>query len=438
MHKMTETQPSSRKYAWFVLMMMVLLYMVNVADRYVASGLLEDIKKTFDVSDQFMGFLVGPAFAVVYTLLAIPIARFADRANRVRIIVAGAIVWSGFTVASGFAQTPWTFAAARLGVGVGEAAFLAPAFSLLSDYFPPKKRAFAFAILNFGVYFGQIFGLVGGAAIADAYHWRNAFLVLGAPGVLLGLMTLILVREPERGRLDREAADAFYDAEISDVPASFGVTVRALWARRSFRFMTMGTALGGFASYGFGIWAPTLFARAFNLSLTEANARYGGPSFVAGIIGALLLGVICDQLAAKDARWPFRLCAGGLFGFFVSMFALCFVNDITIATILTFPAGLMAGGWVIAMQSALQDLLPAKARATGSALWGFALTFTGLALGVWFVGVANDMLSGAYGDQAIRYSLALTLCAAIPSLILILMAGRTVAEDREILRKALG
>ena len=153
---LSDTTPQSKKYSWFVLLMMVLLYLVNVADRYLASGLLEEIKKTFEVSDTFMGFLVGPAFAVVYTLLAIPIARLADKRNRVKIIVIGAIVWSCFTVLSGIANTPWAFALSRLGVGVGEAAFLAPAFSLLSDYFPPKKRAFAFAILNFGVYFGQI------------------------------------------------------------------------------------------------------------------------------------------------------------------------------------------------------------------------------------------------------------------------------------------
>ncbi len=433
MTEIHDPTPKNRRYAWFVLMMMVLLYLVNVADRYVASGLLEEIKKTFQVSDTFMGFLVGPAFAVVYTLLAIPIARFADRNNRVKIIVAGAIIWSGFTVLSGLVQTPWTFAFARLGVGVGEAAFLAPAFSLLSDYFAPKKRALAFAILNFGVYFGQIFGLVGGAAIAEASHWRTAFISLGAPGVLLGLLTLMLVKEPKRGRLDpvNKATD-------SKSTLSFIETFKLLWARRSFRLMTIGTALGGFASYGFGIWAPTLFARAFDLSLTEANARYGGPSFIAGITGAIVLGVLCDRLTAKDVRWPFRLSAIGLVGFFLSMIILCFVDDVYFATLLTLPAGLMAGGWVIAMQAALQDLLPAKARATGTALWGFALTFTGLAIGVWFVGKLNDVFTAQYGDQAIRYALAITLLTAIPSMICILLAGRTFETDREELADTLG
>lgn len=422
-----------RSYAWFVLLMMILLYLINVADRYLASGLLEEIKKTFDVSDTFMGLLVGPAFAVIYTALAIPIARLADRKSRVKIIVTGAILWSLFTVMSGLVQTPWMFALARLGVGVGEAAFLAPAFSLLSDYFPPKKRALAFALLNFGVYFGQIFGLVGGAAIAEASHWRNAFIYLGAPGIILAIFTLLLVKEPVRGRLDPDSVSSLQDKNRLSLTQTF----MTLWRQRSFRFMTIGTACGGFASYGFGIWAPTLFARAFDLSLTEANSRYGLPSFVAGITGALLLGIICDRLASKDARWPFRLSAFGLLGFFLSMFILCFVDNVNIATALCFPAGLLAGGWVIAMQSALQDLLPAKARATGTSIWGFALTFSGLAMGVLFVGFVTDMLDASYGNQAIRVSMALTLMTSIPAVVFILLAGRTVEADRAALLKVL-
>lgn len=214
-------------------------------------------------------------------------------------------------------------------------------------------------------------------------------------------------------------------------------TFRLLWKKRSFRWMTLGTAFGGFSSYGFGIWAPTLFARAFELSLTEANSRYGLPSFAAGLTGALILGVLCDHLASKNAAWPFRLAGGGLAGFFISMFVLCFVKDVNIATALCFPAGLMAGGWVIAMQSALQDLLPANARATGSAIWGFALAFSGLALGVLFVGAVTDMLDVSFGDDAIRISMAITLLPVIPAVFLSSMAGRTAQADRAALLKAL-
>jgi len=434
---MTEdTTPNSRPYAWFVLFMMVLLYLVNYADRYVAVGLLEEIQSTYQVSNSYMGFLVGPAFAIVYTLLAIPIARLADRHNRVRIIAAGAIIWSAFTVLSGLAETPLTFALSRLGVGVGEAAFLAPAFSILSDYFAPQKRALAFAVLNFGVYFGQIFGLVGGAAIAEASTWQNAFLVLGIPGIILAIATLALVREPVRGRLDPVLPTD------SSNQISFKDAFKALWSKRSFRFMTLGTAFGAFASYGFGFWAPTLFARAFDLTPKVAAARYGGPSFIAGITGALALGFLCDKLASRDARWPFRLCAIGLSGFCTTMLILCFTKSVNFATLLTFPAGLMAGGWVIAMQAALQDLLPAKIRATGTSIWAFALTFSGMALGVQFVGVATDGIATLLGDNSghmdIRYAMTITLLVCIPAIIFIILAGKSFEQDRIALAKEIG
>lgn len=421
-----ETRSPSRAYAWFVLLMMILLYLVNIADRFLVSGLLEEIKKTYEVSDAFMGMLAGPAFAVVYTVFAIPIARLADKNSRVKIIVAGAVMWSAFTVMSGLVQTPWWFAFARLGVGIGEAAFLAPAFSLLSDYFPPKKRAFAFAMLSMGVYFGQVIGLVGGAAIAEASHWRNAFIYIGAPGILLAAITLLFVREPIRGRLDPDTVST----RDQTIDVSFGETFKILFAQRSFRLITIGTALGGFSSYAFGIWAPTLFARAFELSPAQANTRYGLPMFAAGLTGALLLGFLCDRLAARDARWPFRLSAMGLLGFFAGMFVLCFVQNVNVATALCFPAGLMAGGWAVAMQSALQDLLPAKARAIGSSIWGFAITFTGLVVGVQFTGLANDFFAAEIGAQGIRWSMAISLIPAIPAAFCLLLAGRTVEEDR--------
>ena len=422
--EMDETE-DKRGYAWFVLFMMLMLYMMNIIDRYVASGLLERIKESFEVSDSYMGFLVGPAFAIMYTLLALPIARFADRYNRVRIISIGAITWSFFTVLSGYTNTPETFAVARLGVGVGEAAFFAPAFSLLADYFKPGRRALAFAILNFGVYFGQLIGLAGGAAIADAYHWRIAFIVLGAPGIVLGIITWMVVKEPVRGRLDGAMATA------SDALLPIREALGALFGRKSFRYILLGSACGGFAGYGFGIWAPTLFHRVFDLTLTEASTRYGVPSVVAGLLGAVIIGLISDRLSARDRRWPLRLSAIGVVGSMAFMVAMCFAPTAEIATALAIPAGLLGGGWVVAVQASLQDLLPAKLRATATAFWGFALAFSGLALGVQFAGIATDYLVVTMGEDAIRYSLALTLSLCIPSSIFLILASLSLESDQK-------
>ncbi len=424
--KLLDTSVQSRKYAWFVLFMMVLLYFINYADRTLANALLEKIKQTYQVSDTYMGFVIGPAFALVYCVAAIPIARLADRHNRVRIIAMGAVIWSIFTMLSGLSKTPEIFALSRFGVGIGEAAFLAPAYSLLSDYFPPKKRAFAFAIMNLGVYFGGAFGNIGGTALAANYDWQTTFLWLGGPGVLLAGLTVILVKEPERGRLDGVI-------RTKTVQDSFSKVYSSLITTPSFRLITIAALFGGFATIAFGSWAIAMFERIFEISNQSAGARYGSGALLAGMVGVLLMGVLCDKFTTKYPRAPYSLSAGGLFLFTLLAIGMCFSPNVNIATALVYPASIVGAGWVVALQAALQDLLPAKLRATGTSIWAFALTFAGLVLGVLVVGWINDALALQYGGEAIRYSMALTLLAGIPASLCIYRAGKTADFDKALL-----
>lgn len=426
-----ETYTPKRGYAWFVLLMLVLLYFINYADRTLANALLEKIKETYEVSDTYMGFVIGPAFAFVYCLAAIPIARFADRANRVRIIAAGAVVWSLFTMMSGLAKTPEIFAISRFGVGIGEAAFLAPAYSLLSDYFPPKKRAFAFAIMNLGVYFGGAFGHIGGTTLAATYDWQSTFLWLGAPGIVLAALAVIFVKEPERGRLDPVSTTGMSQNKFSEV-------LKSLMAVPTFRYLTIAGALGGFSSIAFGSWAVAMFERIFDISNQSAGARYGTAALLAGMGGVLLMGFLCDRLSKKYARAPYMLSAFGLLGFTLITIGMCFSKDVGLATALVYPSSILGGGWVVAIYAALQDLLPAKLRATATSIFAFGLTFAGLVLGVMVVGWANDFFSANYGDDAIRYSMALTLLGGIPASFYIYRAGKTADDDRENLAKVFG
>jgi len=418
--------PNTRRYAWFVLLMLVMLYFINYADRTLANALLEKIKETYQVSDTYMGFVIGPAFAFIYCLAAIPIARFADRHNRVRIIAIGAVVWSLFTMLSGLAKTPEMFAVSRFGVGIGEAAFLAPAYSLLSDYFPPKKRAFAFAIMNLGVYFGGAFGNIGGTAIAANYDWQTTFLWLGGPGILLAALTVLLVKEPERGRLDEGSGS-------SKIQSSFKVVYGSLMATPAFKYLTIAAFLGGFSTIAFGSWAIAMFERIFDISNQSAGVRYGTAALLAGMAGVLLMGLLCDQFSKKDPRAPYILSSVGLFGFTLIAIAMCFSKDVGLATALIYPASILGAGWVVAVQAALQDLLPAELRATATSIWAFALTFAGLVLGVLVVGWANDYFSAQYGSDAIRYSMALTLLGGIPAAWYIYRAGKTADMDRKAL-----
>lgn len=412
----------SRLIAWWVLALMLLLYAANYMDRYLVAGLAESIRAELQVSDTYMGLMMGPAFAFFYSFAGIPLARYADRTSRVRVIVMGAFVWSVFTVASGFAPNAAWFAAARVGVGVGEAAFLAPAYSLLSDYFPMRRRGLAFAILNLGVYIGNIGGLVGGAAIAEAYDWRTAFVWLGLPGIALGVLTLLTVREPMKGRLDPAGAKPKSKASFMRVAA-------ALWSVASYRKLAIGAALGGFGGYTFGFWGPTLFARAFELNLTEANARFGFAFGLFGLAGVLLLGWLSDRLAPRDARWPARLSAIGVAGSALCMIGACYAPNANIATLFAVPAGILGGGWMVALQSSLQDLMPGTTRSTGTSILAFGLTFGGLVFGVQAAGVLTDLFSGAFGDQAVRHALAVILLACLPAGWLILSAADTLTQD---------
>lgn len=410
-------------YAWFVLFMMTILYFVNYADRTLANALLEKIKETYQVSDTYMGFVIGPAFAFVYCLAAIPIARLADRKNRVWIIAIGAVIWSLFTILSGLAKNPTTFALARFGVGIGEAAFLAPAYSLLSDYFPPKKRALAFAVMNLGVYFGGAFGNIGGTALAELYDWQTTFLYLGGPGILLAVLTVLFVREPERGRLDGPGAG-------QPITESFSETFKRLWGSKTFRYLTIASFIGGFSSIAFGTWAIAMFERIFDISNASAGARYGGAALIAGMAGVLTMGFLCDRYSRKDARAPYMFSAIGFLAFSLISIVMCFVKDVGIATALVYPASLLGAGWVVAVQAALQDLLPAELRATATSIWAFALTFAGLVLGVLVVGGINDYLNAQYGAEAIRYSMAFTLAAGVPAAFFIWRAGQTADADK--------
>lgn len=181
---------------WVVLAMMLAIALVNYGDRYLLAGLAEPIKREFAVSDTFMGLLMGPAFALLYSLIAVPIALYADKASRIMIVCIGCVAWSGFTILSGLAKSPEMLAFARVGVGVGEAAFQAPAYALLAAYFPAEQRGKAFAVMGMSIYFGQLIGYAGGPAIAARGTWHDAFEVLGLVGIGIALMAWLTVREP--------------------------------------------------------------------------------------------------------------------------------------------------------------------------------------------------------------------------------------------------
>jgi len=419
-----ETAPS-RSNPWLVLGILLTIYIFNFADRYLLTGLVGPIKAEFGVGDNLMGLLMGPAFVVFYVLLGVPFARLADRSSRVRIIAAGCVMWSLATAATGLATGPVTLALARLAVGVGEAAFVAPAYSLLSDYFKPERRGLAFAILGLATYIGQIAGQAGGPAIAAATDWRTAFFAIGIPGIALGLIALVLVREPPReGQTAGEA----------QVVIPLGVLVNRLVRTPSFVLMAIGFGLGVMSGISFGYWGPELFARSYAIDEVAAKTAFALNFGLSGLIGMLGFGALADRLSKRSRAWPALLSAMALGAATVLVVMTVWAPTFAMAKWLAIPCGLLGGGWSVGLFAALQYMLPSAYRASATALFVAVTTLLGYFIGPWLTGA----LSESMGDNAASLQLALTIIVpvGVVASALAFLAASRLERDRIALAEA--
>ena len=318
-----------------VLTVLVVVYVFNLLDRNLMSMLLDPVKRDLGVSDSLMGLLVGPAFAVLYTVAGIPIARLADRHSRRLVLAIGLAVWSMATAASGLVRSYAQMAFARIAVGVGEASASPCAYSLISDVFPPERRASAIAIYHSGASIGIFAGMALGGVLNDTLGWRNAFLAVGLPGALFALVVRFWLPEPRRG-----AADAIEDS--GEPPALFEV-LRYLLRLRSFRHVLAAASLYSITSYAMITWSPAFMERVFDLSPGEFGTRLGLVIGIGGVIGALAAGFVADALARRDARWLVWIAASGGVAVLPCLVAFAASPTATLALLALFPANVFNG-----------------------------------------------------------------------------------------------
>lgn len=270
-------------YSWYVLAILVLVYILNFVDRQILSILANDIKRDLGLTDDYLGFLYGTAFAVFYALFGIPLGRLADSWTRVRLMTMGLGLWSLMTAASGFSRNGAMLTAARIGVGVGEATASPSAYSLIADLFPRRMRATALAIYSSGLYLGGGLSVLFGAQIAVRWNqsfpaggplglvgWQAAFLIVGLPGLLLALW-VSTIREPLRGAIDglpsppeKEPFRGFFSELINVIPpltliGALARGPRALAANILVALMVAGGVCGLIALTGQRTWQQWTF-----------------------------------------------------------------------------------------------------------------------------------------------------------------------------------
>jgi predicted MFS family arabinose efflux permease len=418
---MRRTPEISSAYSSYVLALLFVVYVFNFIDRQVLAILLESIKQDLGVSDTAMGFLSGFAFALFYTFAGIPIARWADRGSRRSIIALGLGVWSAMTAASGLARNFTQLALARVGVGIGEAAGSPPAHSLISDYFPPERRATALSIYATGVYIGAMLAYLGGGLMVRYFDWRTAFFVVGLPGIPLALLVRFTIRELPRG---------FSETRSAEVRASsFGEVVRFLLARRSFVYIVSGAACAALSGYAILAWGPAFLARVHGMESIRIGTWLGLSIGIAGSLGAYAGGVIADRLGARDQRWYMFLSA--IVNAAAVPFAAGFllVENTVLALVSFIPFYMLANMYIGPMLSMTQGLVHLRMRATASAILLFILNIVGLGAGPFLVGFLNDRLAADFGAEAIRYSLLSVALMGLVAGLLFWRASRTLLED---------
>ncbi len=412
-------------YRWYALGLLVVVYIFNFIDRSILGILVEPIKQDLGVSDTLMGFLGGIAFATFYTLLGIPIARLADRGSRRNVLSVCLALWSAATALCGLANNFIQLLLARIGVAVGEAGGSPPSHSMISDMFPPDRRATALAIYALGIPIGTMLGNLGGGWINEAFDWRTAFMVVGLPGVLLALVVRFTLREPPRGAAEGLKPSA---GEAPPVAAVF----RHLWSRRSFRYMALGGSLHAFVGYGVGYWIPAMFARSHGIGTAEMGMVLFYLGF-ASILGTLAGGYFGDRLGARDQRW--YLWLPGLATLISVPFSYyVYVADSPQAAFWMLSIPYFLGAYYLGPTfSMTQGMVGLRMRALASSILLFILNIIGLGLGPQFTGIASDLLFvwTDLGADSLRWALVISLTFNVVSALLYLAAGRTIREDLE-------
>ena len=390
-----DTRPrATRVLLWTLLV----VYIFNFIDRQIVNILAEPIRLELGLSDTQIGLMTGLAFALFYTVLGIPIARYADRptTNRPRIIAIALATWSLMTALCGFAQNFWQLLLARIGVGVGEAGCTPAAHSLISDSVPKEKRSSALAFYALGIPIGTLLGMMIGGILNDVLGWRLAFFAVGLPGVALALVVLFVLRDPRRSNAALETA-------VMPKPSLGGKeTLKAIFGSRALVLLLVAGSMASFLAYGKTTWATIFFQRTHDLTPGEVGFYFGVVNGAAGILGTWLGGWLADRYGSTNRRHVLTAPAVGMaIAAPLALWAYS-ASDWRFALFMLFLPTLMNSLYYGPTYSSVQGLVPKQARAMASAIMLFCQNLIGLGLGPLLFGMLSDGLKPQFGADSVQ------------------------------------
>lgn len=409
----------ARRYAMVIL---AIVYMFNFIDRQILAILLPAIRDEFQVGDTVLGFLSGTAFALFYVTLGIPIAQLADRWNRRNLIAAAVAVWSGMTALSGFAQNIVHLALARVGVGIGEAGCSPPAHSMIADMYPPQHRSTAMGFYTLGISAGIMLAYLAGGWVAQNIGWREAFLIVGLPGLVLAAVVRFTIQEPARGASESRI-DSGASPRLADV-------FHFLVARRSFVHMGVGAGLSAFVGYATINFMPSYIVRSFGMDLAELGFWLGIIIGIAGGFGFFVGGYIADTVGRERRQTSFRFLTLAMFVAAVfSVLVFLAPSAFYCLLLLVIPAAI-SNFYLAPVLAQAQGLVSLRMRSVASALVLLIINVIGLALGPLLTGMLSDALEPALGIESMRYSLLIVSAIVLPwAGVHYFLAGQAIDAD---------
>ena len=407
--------------------LLIVVYTFAFIDRNIVNVLLQPISVEFGLSDTQLGFFGGTAFGIFYATLGLPIARIADRVPRKRIIAIALAFWSAMTALQAAAVGFWSLAITRVFVGVGEAGCSPPAHSMISDMHSPERRARALAIYAFGIPIGGSLGIFIGSWMRELFGWREAFLVVGLPGIVLSLIVMATLREPTRGYWEGGVA-----TQKAAPQESLGDVFRFLSKLPSFWHLAFAGSLHAFYGYGAASFSPVFFERSHQMAPTDYGNIAAIIGLTSGVFGTFLGGYLGDRFGARDVRSYSWVPGIGSVVSIPFVFAVYLAPNAEIALGISFISAVAGGLYLGPTFAITQAIMPPRMRAQAAAVLLLVLNLIGLGLGPQFVGIFSDLLKPHVGIESVRYALLFTIVTgAAWSSIHYWFAAKTLGRDLE-------
>ena len=402
---MTHNKDKVTWRAHYALMLLAIIYVMSYIDRLVISVLIEPIKAEFGASDTMIGLLTGVAFAIFYTGFGLPLGRLSDRIGRKTVIAVACIIWSILTMLSGVATSFMILVLLRIGVAVGEAGAGAPSVAMISELYPPRLRARALAIFGLGPAVGAVLGIGFGGLLAEMYGWRMTFIIVGAPGILIGIILAFTVKAPKQ----------ITTASPGTTDAGMLRTAQRLLRIPGFWQIVATGGAAAITGYAIQMWTPSFMIRSHQMSIQDAGMLMGIGGGVLAVLGPLVCGYVTDTLAAKNPSWQLGTALLGTalsiplaMAFYLWPAGTAFMLGSTaVPTGFLFYMGFAFFGvwWTVPCFSAMTRILPANNLAQGTALFFMSVTLFGAGLGPVGAGIISDLLYSTIGAEALRYAL---------------------------------